>query len=238
MYDLAEAAVDAALAAGARYADARVMDLPCRVDGGPQRRRRVTRPDRARRPRRARPGRLLVGLLRRARSPTPPPRAGRARAAAVARASARVPGPPIELAPVQPVQGAWSSECLEDPFAVALAEKGDLLVGVTAHDAAPHGVGRRRGAVRRSGTPASGSSPARARGSTSTSASAAPAMQCTCRRRGRDAAPLVPGLPRPVRHTRLGAGRARWTCPARRADRGGGAGAARRAAVPAPARPT
>ena len=40
MFEVAEAAVEAALAAGARYADARVMHRRIRVDGRPQRRRR------------------------------------------------------------------------------------------------------------------------------------------------------------------------------------------------------
>ena len=53
------------------------------------------------------------------------------RAAAVARASTRVPGKDLGLADQAPAVGSWSSECLEDPWSVTLAEKGDLLEGVT-----------------------------------------------------------------------------------------------------------
>jgi TldD protein len=37
----------------------------------------------------------------------------------------------MELVAVPPQVGGWSSECLEDPFAVPLSEKGDLLTSVT-----------------------------------------------------------------------------------------------------------
>jgi TldD protein len=37
----------------------------------------------------------------------------------------------MELVAVPPAVGGWSSECLEDPFAVPLSEKGDLLTSVT-----------------------------------------------------------------------------------------------------------
>ena len=85
----------------------------------------------------------------------------------------------------------------------------------------------------RSGTPASGSSPARGTASTSTSASAAAAISATVDRRRRDAAPLLPVLPRPVRHHAAGS----WSTSldlagARRADRRRGPGAAHRAALP------
>ena len=82
------------------------------------------------------------------------------------------------------------------------------------------------------GHPHSGSCPARAPGSTSTSGSAAPGMHRHRHRRRRDPAPVLPGLPRAVRHPRLGAGpRAR---PARARERiaDGGAGAADRAGLP------
>jgi TldD protein len=49
----------------------------------------------------------------------------------VARASARVPGKDLELAPVEAQQASWSNEVREDPWSVSLAEKGDLLEGVT-----------------------------------------------------------------------------------------------------------
>ena len=58
-------------------------------------------------------------------------RSAGAQAAAIARASASVPGKDLELTPVEVRQDSWSNEVAEDPFAVTLAEKGDLLVGAT-----------------------------------------------------------------------------------------------------------
>ncbi|MGH8922777.1 MAG: TldD/PmbA family protein, partial [Actinomycetes bacterium] len=52
-------------------------------------------------------------------------------AARTGAASARVLGPDLELAPVDAVTAHWESRCDEDPLSVSLAEKGDLLVGVT-----------------------------------------------------------------------------------------------------------
>ena len=53
------------------------------------------------------------------------------RAAETAKASTRVAGPATELAPVPAVQDHWESRCDEDPMSVALSDKGDLLVDVT-----------------------------------------------------------------------------------------------------------
>ena len=50
----------------------------------------------------------------------------------MAAASARVARQAGALIASQPVTGSWASECLVDPFAVGLAEKGDLLVQATA----------------------------------------------------------------------------------------------------------
>src|SRR5207249_5813330 len=52
-------------------------------------------------------------------------------AAAVARASTRVAGKDLRLAPEKPVTGHWESDCREDPWSVGLAEKGDLLESLT-----------------------------------------------------------------------------------------------------------
>src|SRR5829696_2310765 len=54
------------------------------------------------------------------------------RAAAVARASALVAGPEVSLVPVEVRQASWASPCQEDPLSVPLAEKGDLVAGLTA----------------------------------------------------------------------------------------------------------
>jgi TldD protein len=131
MEDIAKQAVEAAIAAGATYADARVMEI--RSEAITARNgviEALEREDRA--------GvgvRALIGSSwgfyavpdvgsKAAR------RAGE-EAAAVARASTLVAGKDLGLAPEAPVTGHWESECLEDPWSVGLAEKGDLLEGVT-----------------------------------------------------------------------------------------------------------
>ncbi len=131
MFDIATAAVESALAAGASYADARVMEQRSETMGA---RNGVV--DTLDRGERAGVGvRALIGgswgfhavpdL-----SPASARRAG-VRAAEVARASGAAAGAPVDLAPQPPSVGSWASECREDPWGVSLAEKGDLLVGVT-----------------------------------------------------------------------------------------------------------
>ncbi len=131
MFEYADAAVEAALAAGARYADARVMErrhesMDARngeVEGLTQE---------------ASVGigvRALIGsgwgfystadLTREAAAD-----AGR-RAADIARASASVSGSDLELTPVEVRQDHWQNAVEEDPLSVPLSQKGDLLVGVT-----------------------------------------------------------------------------------------------------------
>jgi TldD protein len=131
MHDVAETAVQAALDAGARYADARVMETRAEVMAA--RNGVVEALDREQR---AGVGvRALIGsswgfFAVPDISPTAARRAG-AQAAEVARASALVAGKPLDLADQDPAQGSWASECLEDPWSVTPAEKGDLLEGVT-----------------------------------------------------------------------------------------------------------
>jgi TldD protein len=131
MDDLAVAAVDAALAAGATYADARALtarsELMSARDGAVE---SLDRTESAGIGVRA----LIGSSWGFASMPDLSPGAARAagtRAADVARASAMVAGKPLSLAPQPPVRARWESVCLEDPFAVGLAEKGDLLEGVT-----------------------------------------------------------------------------------------------------------
>jgi TldD protein len=131
MYDEATAAVEAALAAGAAYADARVMEL--RTESMAARNGVVEGLEREER---AGIGvRALIGSSW-GFFAVPDATTGGARrageaAARVARASALVPGRALQLTPQPPVTGHWSSECLEDPWAVPLAEKGDALEGAT-----------------------------------------------------------------------------------------------------------
>ncbi len=131
-FDAAEAAVQAALDAGARYADARVMhrryesmvarngeieDLTEDEDAGIGVRALVgsgwgffAQPD------------LSTSAVREAGH----------RATEVATASARVAQRESGLIPAEPVSGTWASVCTVDPLAVGLPEKGDLLVRATA----------------------------------------------------------------------------------------------------------
>jgi TldD protein len=130
--DAATAAVEAALAAGARYADARVMhrryesmqarngeieDLSQVEDAGIGVRALVG----------SGWGFFAVPDL----SDAAARRAGE-RAAEVAAASASVPAPLApQLLAATPEVASWASECLEDPLAVPLSEKGDLLVSLS-----------------------------------------------------------------------------------------------------------
>ncbi|HEY2672481.1 MAG TPA: TldD/PmbA family protein [Rugosimonospora sp.] len=131
-FDVASAAVEAALAAGARYADARVMHR--RYESMTARNGDI---EELGQNENAGIGvRALVGSgwgffavpdLADAAA-----RAAGEQAAAIAAASATVAGPAADLVPVPVESGSWSSECLVDPLSVALSDKGDLLVGATA----------------------------------------------------------------------------------------------------------
>lgn len=130
-FDEAGAAVQAALDAGARYADARVMV-----------RRSETMS--------ARDGdvedlgfdesaglgvRALVGsgwgFYAVPDLTEPSARAAGRRAAQIAAASAAVPGLPADLVPARPITAGWASDCVIDPLGVPLSDKGDLLVRAT-----------------------------------------------------------------------------------------------------------
>jgi len=131
MYEYAEAAVEAALAAGARYADARVMDR--RHESMNARNGEVEGMTRQ-----SSVGvgvRALIGsgwgFFATADLDVEAARAAGAQAAAIARASASVPGADLELVPVEVRQDHWENQVAEDPLAVPLAEKGDLLVAAT-----------------------------------------------------------------------------------------------------------
>jgi TldD protein len=140
MFEYAEAAVAGALAAGATYADARVVvrrsqrinclnevieGLSQDEDGGVG-------------------VRALIGsswgfFATQELSNTAATRAGE-QAAAIARASATVAGLPLELADVAVSQTHWETPHTEDPFAVPLSEKADLLVALTRDIRAVDGV--------------------------------------------------------------------------------------------------
>ncbi|MBA3740008.1 MAG: TldD/PmbA family protein [Chloroflexi bacterium] len=131
MFDYAEAAVEAALAAGARYADARVMDRRHESMNARNGEIEGLSQDGS-----AGLGvRALIGsgwgFFSTADLSTQSSRAAGAQAAAIARASASVPGKDLELAPVDVRQDHWENPVVEDPLSVPLAEKVDLLVAVT-----------------------------------------------------------------------------------------------------------
>jgi TldD protein len=131
-FTTATAAVSAALAAGARYADARVMY------------RRTEAMD-------ARNGeieelgqtedagvgvRALVGsswgFFAAADLTEAAARTAGETAAAIAAASATVAGPAVDLVASPATTASWTTIALVDPLAVPMSEKGDLLVDVTA----------------------------------------------------------------------------------------------------------
>ncbi|GAA2658072.1 TldD/PmbA family protein [Paractinoplanes durhamensis] len=131
-FDEAYSAVQAALDAGARYADARIMlrrtesmtarngdveDLSSDESAGLGVRALVG----------SSWGFYAVPDLSDAAA-----RAAGRRAAQIAAASATVPGPAIDLVPQGAGAGSWASECRIDPLTVPLADKGDLLVRATS----------------------------------------------------------------------------------------------------------
>ncbi|HEU4573268.1 MAG TPA: TldD/PmbA family protein [Candidatus Limnocylindrales bacterium] len=131
MDDLASAAVEAALNAGARYADARAMET--RSESLEARNGVVEAVDRD-----VRAGigvRALIGsswgFFAVPDATLAAARGAGERAAEIARASTLVPGRPLELAPVPPQRGTWSNRVDEDPWQVPLGEKATLLETVT-----------------------------------------------------------------------------------------------------------
>ncbi len=126
-FGLAETAISAALDAGARYADARVMHR--RYESMNARNGEVE--ELASDESAGLGVRALVGsswgffavpTLSEAGA-----RQAGTRAAEIAKASARVPGPALDLIPTQVNTASWQSDCVIDPIGVALSEKGDLL---------------------------------------------------------------------------------------------------------------
>jgi TldD protein len=128
-FDVATAAVEAALAAGARYADARVMHR--RSESMSARNGEIeelSQDENA--------GVGVRALIGSSWGFFATPEFGQAkqageRATAIARASARVPGPDVGLVTTRVHEDSWASACAIDPLGVALSTKGDLLVGAT-----------------------------------------------------------------------------------------------------------
>ncbi|GGK16750.1 peptidase C69 [Pilimelia terevasa] len=131
-FEVAEAAVQGALDAGARYADARVMHR--RHEAMHARNGEV---EQLHQSEDSGVGvRALVGsswgFFAVPEPTTAGARAAGRRAAAIAAAGAAVAGPPTDLTPGTPAVASWASACEVDPLEVPLSTKGDLLVGVTA----------------------------------------------------------------------------------------------------------
>jgi TldD protein len=132
MFDLAQAAVEAALAAGARFADARVVvsrDQRLRAQDG-------VLEDLSQGESAGLGVRALIGAgWGHAATPSLTARDVRRageEAAGAARAAASVPGPEAVLLPEPAVIGEWENAYDEDPMAVPLNEKATLLTNATA----------------------------------------------------------------------------------------------------------
>ena len=138
MFDLAIAAVEGALAAGAEYADARVViSRRQSLEALNQTIESLDQSESA--------GVGVRALIGSSWGFFATAEGGEARqageaAAAIARASATVPGPPLALAEVPVREDRYTTTYTEDPFAVSLTEKADLLVDVTGTMQAVAGV--------------------------------------------------------------------------------------------------
>ena len=144
MFEYAQAAVEGALAAGAGYADARVMV---------RRNRHLSAQDDVvdglRQEESAGVGvRALIGsswgfFATPDLNEVAARRAGE-QAAAIARASAAVSGPPLSLAESTPVEGHFETPHDEDPLAVSPTEQAELLLAATSRMREVRGVSMAR----------------------------------------------------------------------------------------------
>jgi TldD protein len=132
VFDLAQAAVEGALAAGAQYADARVVVSKNQsiavLNQDPQ---SIDQAERAGVGVRALIGSGWGFYATSDMNPAAARHAGE-QSAAIARASATVPGPTMPLADVPVVDDSYETPYDEDPFAVPISDKVDMLVDVTA----------------------------------------------------------------------------------------------------------
>ena len=131
MFEYATAAVEGALAAGAAYADARVVvSKQESIDVQNQSVQSLDRSEQAGVGVRALIGSSWGFFATADLSGRAAVVAGE-RAAEIARASAAVPGDLMRFADVDVVQDTYETPYVEDPFTVPLSEKVDLLIGVT-----------------------------------------------------------------------------------------------------------
>ena len=131
MFEYARAAVEGALAAGASYADARVVISKNEaIDVLNQAVQTVGHGESAGVGVRALIG-SSWGFYATTSLTNSAARTAGEKAADIARASALVPGAAITLADVPVVQASWETPHEEDPFAVSLSEKVDMLIRVS-----------------------------------------------------------------------------------------------------------
>lgn len=147
MFDYATAAVEGALAAGASYADARVVVSRTEsIDVQNQAVQAVDMTEAAGVGVRALIG-SSWGFYATSDLTDEAARSAGAMAAAIATASASVPGPPMELADVPVAVAEYETPHQVDPFTVSLAEKVDMLVGVTKTMQGVPGIAIARGSL-------------------------------------------------------------------------------------------
>lgn len=145
MFDTAGAAVEGALAAGATYADARVVIAATESVAVLNRAvEAVNHTETAGLGVRALVGSSWGFYATTDLGDDQVRRAG-AMAADIAKASATVPGPPMQLADIPVVTASYVTPHTEDPFAVPLSEKVGLLIDVTGAMQAVPGVALARG---------------------------------------------------------------------------------------------
>ncbi|MGH3443638.1 MAG: TldD/PmbA family protein [Nitriliruptorales bacterium] len=131
MFEHADKAVEAALAAGATYADARVVHGTNEsIEAQDGHIEQLDRSDRVGLGVRALIG-SSWGFFATHELDGHAARDAGETAAEIARASATVPGADAELADVPPVTDHFETPHDEDPFSVSVSEKADLLAGVT-----------------------------------------------------------------------------------------------------------
>ena len=145
MFDYAEAAVEGALAAGAGYADARVVIATQEsVDVLNQSVESMDQTETAGVGVRALIG-SSWGFFATAELTDTAARHAGEMAASIAQASTQVPGPPMTLADVPVIEDTYVTPHEENPLDVPLSEKIDLLIDVTRTMQSTKGVALARG---------------------------------------------------------------------------------------------
>jgi len=147
MLEIAKRAVEAAAAAGAGYADARFIREES--EGLTVRNQEMEGIDRSRSE--GLGVRVLVdgywGFAASARTGEQDIERTARLATDIARAAARLPREPVQLAPVEPVTDRWATPVQEDPFTVSLEEKVSLLMEATRRMQAVKGLSFAEGSL-------------------------------------------------------------------------------------------